>query len=338
MGVEIEGLSEQEKMQITEEAARKIAQREKSTYSEGPLAWREFQPVHTENLNRQEAVIHFGGWGQASWQSDIEDLCTELANASGATTYALDTQEDSYPFWASQQAVVTKGFINAKQLKEVTISAYSLGIVPALELAKRLERENNVHVKGIILMDATLNNESPAAIATHFAQEGMAKPQYPKDMSVEEIAAMEVLKDWGMEELRIELKRKEELAGGKISLLKRTMEELKEVATIEENAKEVKAPIVLINGARDRVSRPESIIPRDTRKDDEPGYLLGAQREEYLKHRYFPNSSYVRMIVAEKLGNHSLPSNRPEDVARAGIFLINRSYRGEQQTDTQAAA
>ncbi|HEY7093916.1 MAG TPA: hypothetical protein VH393_12090, partial [Ktedonobacterales bacterium] len=115
------------------------------------------------------------------------------------------------------------------------------------------------------------------------------------------------------------------LAGGIFPYLVRLFTEVKGMVVQSPCAQELTMPIVIINGEQDELSRPSRIIPVQRSDNRGISYISSLRdRETYLRANLFRKSPYVRMIVARKMGYHSLVAFRPLEVARASLYLLAR--------------
>lgn len=104
----------------------------------------------------------------------------------------------------------------------------------------------------------------------------------------------------------------------------RTINEIRAMAKVNPHLAGIKAPIVLIQGAHDLLSKPKEIVPQVTNIKD----LQELQeRERYLRENIFTSSPYVRMIVPEKMGYHNVVYSRPESAAKTSLYLLKRWHR-----------
>ena len=93
-------------------------------------------------------------------------------------------------------------------------------------------------------------------------------------------------------------------------------------------ADQIKAPIIIITGEADPVSKPEKIIPATQEETRKTGklYTMDPERRQKQLSELFPNSSYVDIVVARELGHHGLQALRPS-VTRVAYAKLERYYR-----------
>ena len=120
---------------------------------------------------------------------------------------------------------------------------------------------------------------------------------------------------------------KEVMRSHLISWPSREVSELRAMAKAKPQMGEIKAPIVLIQGADDLLSKPKKIVPQVTNIKD----LQELQeRERYLRENIFTSSPYIRMIVPEKMGHHNVTYSRPESAAKTSLYLLKRWHRQKE--------
>lgn len=109
----------------------------------------------------------------------------------------------------------------------------------------------------------------------------------------------------------------------------RTSTEMKAMVEVSPYHAEIKAPVVIVQGANDIVSQPEQItgVGILNARDHKGAHPNAQMREERLKSKLFPNSPSVQMIVGEKWGTHNLPYLRPKTVANSALYLLARWHR-----------
>jgi hypothetical protein len=101
---------------------------------------------------------------------------------------------------------------------------------------------------------------------------------------------------------------------------------------------EIRVPVILVQGASDLLSHPAQIIPAQAGGEEtQPSSYIKDrhEREHVLQRRVFPQSLYVTMLVAEKMGYHALPSLRPKAVVHASLYLVKRWKRTQEQPAVQ---
>jgi len=127
-----------------------------------------------------------------------------------------------------------------------------------------------------------------------------------------------------------------ELLRSHVHYPRRLLGEIKEMAQANPRLTEIRVPVILVQGASDLLSHPAQIIPAQASGEEtQPStYIKNRhEREHVLQRRVFPQSPYVTMLVAEKMGYHALPSLRPKAVVHAPLYLLKRWKRTQEQPD-----
>jgi hypothetical protein len=198
-----------------------------------------------------------------------------------------------------------------------------------------LIQENNPHIniKGLILLGPVgLYEQKASELTKNFIKDIIKTPKTKNSADIAIDSIFDIL---------------EEISRAGIDYPKILLEDIKEMAALNKKTSAIKAPIILIQGEKDLVSKPDKIIPLKNREefdrkkegryqeskkqnnnDGKTPYV--DEREEYLKKSLFSSSPYVKMIIAKKLGHHALPFFRPEDVVKSAIYLLDRYHREQK--------
>lgn len=124
----------------------------------------------------------------------------------------------------------------------------------------------------------------------------------------------------------------------------------KEMASQNPRIAQVRCPVVIMVGAKDIVIDHNQIVPpqveeqvarrrQEVVSSKQTSEALSPQmdfREKFLIENVFTSSPSVRMIVPEKAAYHGLPLFR--DVARAGLYMLDRGRRELEASQTQKTA
>jgi hypothetical protein len=126
-----------------------------------------------------------------------------------------------------------------------------------------------------------------------------------------------------------------EMRESKRKYFSRWHNDLNEMTKKNPHLNQIKVPTILIQGTKDHVSDFERIITQakhnsitDFEKDTiskETLSLCKNGRKQILIKNVFPQSSYVKVVEAEKFGTHILPLFRSKSVARVSLYLLKRS-------------
>lgn len=277
------------------------------------VAWSVSQPQAVMKPSfANKAVVYLPGWGYNEQAKSVEQFCQKLADYSRMMTYALDTRTES----VIPQSLLTEAWVDCQLIKEkgiddITIVGHSQGGSQAIHLTRLLQ--NRIHVNGLILLDAvSLHDQFIGNIVINYIRE-----------LIRSILKNEPYIKEGI----IETVRQIRLAGGIHRYLIRVWNELIEIHAINPSAQEVRVPVIIVHGAKDFISQPSKIIP-DLEGRQRPSYIQDMNgREKYLQERLFPKSPSIKMLVVKKRGYHSLLALRPDEVARASLYLVERSLR-----------
>lgn len=303
------------------------------------LRYRGFQPKSKEPLtagsetNPHSTVIFLPGWSFTHMSKINEPLLTTFASVTDETSYSVETRADKPgPNSIDTQAGAVLQFIKEKGLSNVTIVGNSLGGVEAINTVARLRKDMpQVAVDGLILLDAvslypTSTTGLVASYLTDLAETNVAMfgradhtSRTPVDASTR--ARHRLYIGEGAAGVTREVLR------SKAGYLNRFGNEVKQMIRTNPACLDIDVPVVLVNGEKDRISHPSRIIP-DSSPDSETGYLSNfTDREAHLKKTLFPNAPRVGMVVAQRLGNHNLMYMRPEQVASASFYMLQREKR-----------
>lgn len=288
------------------------------------LVWKEFYP-HPKSISGREinstevandlakrAVISLPGTFEVADAPSNIGLKQSLADYSGCPTLA---------FPPNQNPETLRKFIEKNAFDSVTLIGYSQGGTIATELAYLLQTANPKIVDGLILLAPMgLYKQSGVGLALRFIADTIIKtpitllrsraryPQYfEKGMQV----AKEAVKGGGSKEL-----------GPSINSFTELRRQVNAMAEKNPHLKDIKAPVVIVQGNMDMVSEYKRVVPSDSQS-----------REDFLTQNIFPDAPYIRMLVPKKGGNHGFAIFRDESVARAACGLLKRWKR--QQKDIE---
>lgn len=319
------------------------------------LTCREFIPNNKE-FSPKKAKIFLPGWSMGASADSGKELNQSFADNSDQINYAIVTHTESVvPDSLFKEAEAIRRFIKDKGLEEVTIGGHSEGGSKAIDLAFLLQEKNpEIKVSGVILLDTVgLYEQESHELARKFAKDTLIdtlpdnlKDQYKKLKKSQPSAKTEVVKSL------FNRTKTTASAGGDIikgiakeiklshfDYLKRLTGQIREMARKNPRIEKIKAPIILISGAKDPISSREKIVPKSEEDRAIQEYLKNIDsdlsktnptlriREEYLKENLFLESPYIKMIIPEDFGHHGLPLFRPESIAKVSLYLLERYYR-----------
>jgi pimeloyl-ACP methyl ester carboxylesterase len=300
------------------------------------VAWKTFEPKEKKETSSDGAVVFIPGWSITEKADSIERLCAQFADYSENPTYAIDARtENIVPNSAEIQAEAIRFFVREKGLNDIVLAGNSLGGAEVVHLAALLqEKDPDVRIEGLVLLDSlSLYDQTVPALAANYTRD-LVKTEG-------EMVAIKAKKMFGREPrlkkstaATLADQNKKYLTDGTVEILKeimrsnvdyprRTMAEIRQMAKTNPHLKDVKAPVVIIQGADDLLSNSDKIIPKPEHREDM------RTREAFLKENVFTNAPHVAMIVPEKLGHHNVSYSRPEEVARSSLYMLKR-WRREQ--------
>lgn len=308
-----------------EKTAKEIESGRKETEDgEIEISWRKFSSESAkESEKNNHAVIFMPGWAENASDQSLDGISQAFAEAANSPTYLVSTNpEKPLKNPLEKEAEAVRGFIKESKIKEVIIAGYSKGGDKAISLANLLQEndEEKIKIKGVVLMGPVgLYEQKSAELAKNFVKDVINTPKTNDSANIALDSIFDIL---------------EEVSRAGIKYPKIFLEDVKAMAKFNEKTSKIKAPIILIQGAKDLVSNPDKIIPpgkinNEEKEGKKKNYA--DPREEYLKNNLFQNSPYVKMIIAQKMGRHALPFFRPEAIAKSAIYLLERYYRDNKR-------
>lgn len=298
------------------------------------VAWKVFQPQTARKPGTSnKAVVYLPGWGYNEQANAIEPLCQNLADYSQTTTYALDTRTESViPHSLLLEARADRQFIEEKGIEDITIVGHSQGGSQAIHLTSLLQ--DRMHVNSLILLDAVgLYTQSLCELLRNYVQEifnSAIKTEH--SFNIDQVTLLKAQNKQYMREGIAEIYRQMRLDERIDHYLKRLWNELTEICILNPSVQEIRVPIVIIHGAKDLISQLSKIIPAQEGRPDSSYIQSIHEREQFLQEHLFPKSPSIKMLVAKKRGDHGLPANRPDEVARCSLYLLERSRRMKNPT------
>lgn len=296
--------------------------------------------------DKRSATIFLTGWsmgadtrsGQLLGAAFAEGA--EFVEGSKKDTYTLSTRterkgnKEANSLYEEAQAIAQ--CIKDKGIDDVTLVGHSQGGDKAIHVASILQKDPEIQIKGLMLMNAMgLYEQTPSGLIAGFAQDSLANtPLTLAKEIVHSPGSTKRLIKKAMESGTIALM---DILSGIVGEISKSglaypgnfLTTVKEMAAVNPRLAELHIPIIVCCAAEDPISDPKKIL--SSAKEDEDFKT----REELLRKYFFPNSPYVRMIIPKKSGNHGLPLYRPELAARALLELLERFYREEKKPKTR---
>lgn len=317
------------------------------------VAWRRFLPTETpepsETPQTERTIVYLPGVSITPQAKSIETLCQTFADYSRNAAYAVDARVDKLSAASLVQAAEgIREFIQDRGFGEVTIVGNSKGGSIAIHLVALLqEKKPDIKLNGLVLLDSVglydqsgmklLLGRNPhdmtktqLSVARHMVKTKLSFILHPKFFKESDQLVSQdrkYLMDGLVEVLR-------EIGRSKIGFLSRVQKELRNLIKRNPDLERIKVPVVLVQGAYDKVSDPGKIIPNQepSSSKDSP-YIVGIHdREQYLKDMVFTSSPYVRMVVPTRMGHHNVSFLRPEQVAETSLRLLERWKRQQAHT------
>lgn len=326
---------------IPEQAGKKRYEVEGTSIS---VAWKSFQPTETsrqqEGHKQSKAVVFLPAWYITEQAKSSEILAQSFADYSHNTEFVVDARaervvDDSL----AKEAEAVRQFIQERGLRKVILVGNSRGGAQAIHLTALLQEINpNINIEGLILLDSvSLYNQTGVEFGINLVRDmlntqmGLLHPS--RFVGSEKVVSQnrKYSADGIVEILR-------EVMRSNISYPSRIIKEIKSMVKANPHLGHIKAPIVIIQGARDLISDPAKIIPnQNPETKQEPPYIKDIRkREEFLKQNVFVNSPYIRMLVPEKMGYHNVVYSRSRSVAEVSLNQLGRWHR--QQGHSQIAS
>ncbi|MBI3984792.1 MAG: alpha/beta hydrolase [Candidatus Levybacteria bacterium] len=305
------------------------------------VSWRVFEPQgpKPEQDGTGKAVIYIPGWSITEKAKSVEALGQAFADYALVPVYAVDTKSDRIGQSSlSQEAEAVRQDIEQRKLDKITIVGNSQGGAEAIHLASLLQQQNpEVTIEGLVLLDSIgLYRQKGSQLLANYAKDvigttvktgvEVGKALLRRPLMRHGNRMLSQMRSYAPDAISEILR---EVAQFQTRWPGKTVSEIREmVRDISPITGEIAAPIVIVQGANDTVSNPSTIIPPQSPEDEEKGYIRNInERERFLKETVFPNSPSVMMVVAERIGVHSVSYLRPESVARSSLYLLKGGLR-----------
>jgi len=308
-------------------AQEKLSGKEDFETKEGDvvtLKWNICKPKQTKE-HSSGIVVFLPGVALEADSGSVVESTQDFADASGTLAYAISTRIDNPKTKNSQQAQAEaiKEFLAKNNLREVTVIGHSKGANTGMSLVAQLEKENFT-VNGLILTNpASLSNRDPDDLTTNFFKDALVKTPATLLENIKEKKSFKSFKN-AAASLRlgnsVTGNIAKEILTSPTEFTTRAGREAEEAATLNKNAKDIKAKIVVVFGEKDIALGAGELIP-ETAHDQS----IKAQQERGEEMRkIFPNSEGVKVIEATKLSNHGLHYVRSKEIAETSLFLLER--------------
>jgi pimeloyl-ACP methyl ester carboxylesterase len=294
------------------------------------VRWRDYLPA--AETDSGAAVVVLPGWSLGVASRSCRPLNQAFADRSGSRAIAMDARAERVAddsLW--QQAEALGRVLLERGLHRVTIVGHSQGGALAANLAVYLAQQaSDLAVEGLSLLDPIgLYDQGRTHLVVAFLVDALVATPVA---ILRRIARRPG--DWSLvtRALRVAADLPGGIAadliatGGPGRYRRRFAAEVACLARANPHLALVRSPVVLVQGAEDRVSDPRRLAQR-----------VGAAGEGVAA-ALFPRSPRVCWLVAAKLGLHGLPLLRPEAVAAATLGVLARGRRAEAVRATAAPA
>ena len=282
------------------------------------------------------AIALLPGWSLAAGAPSVGRLGRAFAAAADRPVVCLDSRADPITSDALWQQAEAMGLALADLgLRRVIVAGHSEGGDKAIDLAVQLQRRGPA-VEGLILLDPVgLYDQVPAALAVGFAVDALfGTPLSLLRRPAARVGDWRAL-GWAVRvagDLCAGLVADLVAAGGPVCDAGRVAAQVRRMARANPHMAEVQVPVILLQGAQDRLSNPRRLAPGGA--GNCPRRPAGRVRADPpAVAALFPGSARVCHLVATKLGQHGVPLLRPEATARATLALLRRAGAA---TDTPA--
>lgn len=296
------------------------------------VSYNTFNPTETiapEDLTK--AVLFIPGWSIPENAASLKPIAQELADYSKNKTFVVDTTTEKVADGSlAQEAKALVEFAKKRGLKNLTLVGNSQGGAQAIHLAAILKEQHpEIQVEGIGLFDpVTLYEQGRGELFTNYVKDilktGVTLTHPPTMKGKDQLLSQNIkyTKDGitGMLKALVHARA----LGWPLKI----WNEVSEMVRANPDLAKIDVPVVIIQGAHDKVSNPAEIIPNQDPESSKTYIEKGDEREESLK-KVFPNSPYLRLLVPEKMGYHNVSYSRPESSARTVLYMLNR-YKRQQ--------
>lgn len=320
------------------------------------LEWRNFlpqeQPPFTEvnfkpkhpKVYSETPIVSLLGWTMYPQAEMHEYLHQTLSTYARAPVHAIKARIDnSHPDSALFEAAAVKRFIEEMNYGQVNILGTSLGGLLGNRLAEECEK-SGITVQKLVLVDSMgLYDQTLFSLITNYGRDlgetqlrvlyrAFMKSNNPVLRFVKETILSDTLpqppyinheevinmQHWRYMRDSVYGLLKDIAKTGIIGYPRKLAHEIHQMISANESAREITAPVVLIHGIDDYISRPHHIIP-----DGKGGIENDFEKRQVLLSNLYPRSSDVRIVVAEKFPTHDLSTARGKSTGIAIAHFVS---------------
>lgn len=285
----------------------------------------------SEHKQNEKAVIFLPGWAQEASDTGVEALTKDFSDNAQLPAIAVTSRVESI---GSEEDVLLEEaraiaiYLKESGLSEVTLAGYSQGGHKSITVTALLQKEGEIRVRGLILIGAVgLYEQKPKQLMRNFTKDALRSAplilQTPPKTDEFTASLVRGGTDMGSNLIK-------DAKASQLDFIARLERDVSLMAKENDNAKDIRVPVVIISGREDLVSNPELIVPKEKEE-----YLKNESitndtidpREVYIKENIFKNSPFVRFITPVHEGHHNLPYYRSHKVACVGLGLLDRYYK-----------
>lgn len=265
------------------------------------VSWTKFNPEVTDQTEQssKEAIIFIPGWSIGEQTQTVRPICELLAEESELQTIAVKSRiEKPIRGLLPGNAEAIRLFIQGQGFKKLTLVGNSEGGAIAIALAARLQNKNpDIQVNGLILLDpvSVYGREDLELLSTYLkdivsttASTLGRRRNLAGNLTYAASGGKGIIKEFVH-------------SGGFLGFINRAGHDVREMAKASPYLSEVRVPVVITQGASDKVSDPNK-----TTSD------------------VFPNSPWVKKIVLNEWPMHNAPYITPH-VATEALSVL-QSY------------
>ena len=287
---------------------------------------REFLPLK-EQKNHQEALVLFLGWSFNENASSYEELAFSLADNFDRKVILVNTKtKDLIEDSLYHEAEAVHNFIHDLGIVDAILAGYSQGGAKATNLAVISQEKAVINPRALILFSPTgLNSQKPGTLAAAFSLDFVAQT-IPRILT-ERTTTRSKGEGGRTSKLKQYLNVAEDVAAEAVSKIvkdktkspRRLAHEVSEMSQKNPRLEEIRIPVVLVQGKYDHPSGPKGKLAIEQMGgQDKEGSV-----EKELKN-IFPNSPYVKRVLAKRTGKHTLLFHRSRQISKVVSYLVGR--------------
>lgn len=287
----------------------------------------------SENVNLEESIILLPGWSLNAHSESAMIIAKAFAEISKQKVIVIDTKpskiiKDTLYY----EAKAIANLIEKSGVKELILAGYSEGGIKAVNLATILQKNNNIKIDGLALMEpmGLYTQKSKIHVVGSFIKDTFLDTPFSIAKRVILRKDASTIKNAMTAGSDVFSGMVDEIGRYQTDYPQKLTSQLDEMFYKSARLKDVEVPIVLIQGLNDPVSNPKKLIPDFETLDEktspsERGYK-NPHREAYLKKYVFTKSPFVRLLVGKKvLPTHAMPIEDARRIANASISLIKEA-------------